>query len=442
MAARRGFTLIELLVVVTIMLILVAMTVTAINFTLDSERTRSASRQVQSYLEGARSRAIYQKQNVGVRFLVDQTTNLDGRQVTVSSMVFIAQSPPIGSESGDGRILLQRQDLDTDGVADVTNGPVTVVRGAVGTLWWDLAQRGLLYNGSKITIISPDGSEATHAVLTNLLGPNVDQQLLILAVPYRATGNETAGTLVNAYGGNGPTEYRLEMPMTVLPGEEPVLLPQGTVIDLDYSKLPASWGPYSEDTYLGVGNSGYLNGSLDAGEDQNGNGALDYFYSPFMDIVFTPRGTVHGSTVSAGVVHLLITDKNDSDAGVPIDALQWNSGATYGPGNPAGTPMNPTRALPSWVIPTTASGGRNGFAYRCTSGTGSPGSSEPVWPVRTGETVTDGSITWTAFPIHDKLLVSIFAQTGAVTATQVYQYDASLNAAAYPDPYRYAETGK
>ena len=68
--ARRGFTLIELLVAISILLILSALTFTMVNVTMDSDRIRSGSREVQSYLEGARNQAIYAKAPRGVRFLV------------------------------------------------------------------------------------------------------------------------------------------------------------------------------------------------------------------------------------------------------------------------------------------------------------------------------------------------------------------------------------
>ena len=65
---RSAFTLMELLVVITIIVVLLSMTALTLRFSNESDRVRGAARQIQSFLSGARDRAIYAKESRGVRF--------------------------------------------------------------------------------------------------------------------------------------------------------------------------------------------------------------------------------------------------------------------------------------------------------------------------------------------------------------------------------------
>src|SRR5688500_14039008 len=71
---RQGFTLIELLVVIGILVVLTTLTVMLVNITQNEDRIRAGAAQVQSYLEGARDRAIHAGEPRGVRFLPDTNT--------------------------------------------------------------------------------------------------------------------------------------------------------------------------------------------------------------------------------------------------------------------------------------------------------------------------------------------------------------------------------
>ena len=62
-----------------------------------------------------------------------------------------------------------------------------------------------------------------------------------------------------------------------------MLLPEGTVIDLDASRLPSAWRP------------------------QASGGS----YSSEIDIVFSPRGTITGPLAAAGVLHLYVSTTED-----------------------------------------------------------------------------------------------------------------------------------
>ncbi len=290
---RRGFTLIELLIVVSIMVILMTMTVLTVNFSQDSERVVGSALQIQSFLSGARDRAIQAKEPRGVRFFLDSD---NFRAVT--SMVYIDPA----NYWSDGTIQLRRWDLDGDSVTDV--GPadilgdgtadedptqVRVVAGA-DPGWWELKRRGLLFDGLRIEI--PKDSNRWYTVNTRLIDTTVAKtsvQYLILDVAFADPG-DTQVNRAQAYDSGGPVDYKLELPATILP-MDPVKLSENTIIDLDGSKLPLAWRP---GTTLAAGGSGNVQ------------------YSQFMDIVFSPRGNVIGSAASTGVIHFYVCDEIDS----------------------------------------------------------------------------------------------------------------------------------
>lgn len=290
---RAGFTLIELLVVVSIMLILLTMTIAAVNFSRDSERVVGSALQIQSFLSGARDRAIQAKEPRGVRFFLD-TENYRA----VTSMVYINPA----NYWSDGTIQLRRWDSEGDGTTDA--GPVDIngdgnanedpreVRVVAGADpgWWELKRRGLLFNGLRMEI--PKDSNRWYTVNTRLIDTTIAKtpvQNLILDVAYSDPG-DTQVNRAQAYDSSGPVDYRLELPPSVLP-MDPVKLSEDTIIDLDGSKLPLAWRP---GTTLATGGSGNLQ------------------YSQFMDVVFSPRGNVIGTAASAGVIHFYICDKLDA----------------------------------------------------------------------------------------------------------------------------------
>ena len=104
LSSRAGYTLVELLIVISIIVILLAMTAAAVNFNRDAERVRGGALQVQSFLAGARDRAIYAKEARGVRFFLDSENNR-----AVTSMVYIDPA----ELWSDGVIQLQRRDSES-----------------------------------------------------------------------------------------------------------------------------------------------------------------------------------------------------------------------------------------------------------------------------------------------------------------------------------------
>lgn len=412
--------MIELLVVIAILILLTAITVSVVNFSMTSERIRAAARQMQSYLEGARDRAIYAKEPRGVRYLLDQTNNQ-----TVTSMVFIGSSEPWS----DGMLRLERPDIDEDtngnGTLDpgedfnndgnldtmdgVADGPeIRILRGQGDNGWFYLKTKKLLVDGARIKIPA-DKNGTWYTISTRLL--NVTDEVLALNVPYRDPGTTDVNEIVafekdapNAPGlpGAYTWTYQLELPPSVLPGADgvPVLLPRGIVIDLRGSRLPPDWGPNKR-----------------------------------LDVLFSPRGTVIGSPAASGLLHFYLTENVAAEFGLPPDAQYWEANFTYTQGD--------------WIIPNP----RNGYMYLweiptpppSPLATGSSGGTQPTFPQSIGDMVTDGAVTWTAFEIGDRLLVSLFTQTGNISSHPIYLVDPPPILGDPPpstDAFRYATQGE
>lgn len=397
-AESAGFTLIELLIVVSIMAILLTMTVMAVNFSRDSERVVSAALQVQSMLSGARDRAIYAKEARGVRFFVDADNYR-----AVTSMVYIDPA-----ESWDnGAIQLQRPDANGDNIADAPN--VTVVAGA-GTHWWELKRRGLLFDGLRVRI--PKGTAGTwYTISTQLIditNAPPAMQYLVLQVPYADPG-DTRVNSVTAFDSGGPEDYELELPPRILP-MDPVKLPADTIIDLDGSRLPPGWRPS-----FAVGSAG------------TGN----FQYSQFMDVVFSPRGTVIGGAAAGGVIHFYVCDNVDSLT--LKDEFVKSLTAPY-PTLPSGAPATLTMSANGQNIPTENVLKFNQFLQN------------GYYFVPTNEIFTTNA-PWLPdhdtepYLVRDRRVVSIFTQTGAVSSSQVFVDDTDLDGNEF-DPFRYSETGE
>ena len=322
---RSGFTLVELLVVVTVLLILMVMTVAAIDFTFTSERVRSATRQVQSALEGARDRAIFAKETRGLRLLIEPGEDRNGNGILdpgedyngngsldvgnpriVTSMIYVGGS----KDWSEGRIRLERFDANGDGsIAAPESSEILIVRGSADCGWYTLKERGFLgvfepgsgpggvfvvatddKNGNGVQDldtprikIPSDENGQWHVVLTHLLTPT--NQLLMLVPGYKGAGTSAENQVV-AFLGTGPSTYILELPPRIVPDAQPILLPEGVCIDMDGSDVPPDWRPAPGTTVTAP-------------------------YSSHMDILFSPRGVVTGPLAARGLVHLYLAERKD-----------------------------------------------------------------------------------------------------------------------------------
>ncbi|MEZ6126327.1 MAG: prepilin-type N-terminal cleavage/methylation domain-containing protein [Planctomycetaceae bacterium] len=407
LVVRHGFTLVELLIVIGILVTLLTITALSVNFVQESDRVAGAARQVQSFMAGAVDRAIYSKKPVGVRLFLDSEDDPaagTGQRRTISTLAYIDP----GQLWEDGAIQLHRWDPDFDGRTDSIGTPVNInsdgvpdnstlvwmVAGLKANKWWELKRRGLLVDGTRIRI--PAGPHGTwYPVDTRFIDVTVAPtatQYLVLEVPYADPG-DTDIRQSRAFELGGPETYELELPPSLLPNE-PALLPDSVVIDLDGSRLPPAWRPSA------------LNGAN---------------FSQFMDIVFSPRGNVIGDAASAGIIHLYICDKSDGTS-LKQQMITSVGLAPFEATVAGGTPFVPADEI-------------------------DPANTAAAWI----GTLTEPGTPWLT---KDRRLVTLFTQTGAVSVNQINPTDvfdpADLNSngnvnepdGIADDPYRFAETGE
>jgi len=394
---RSGYTLVEILVVVSIVLILFSMTLATVRLTRDGDRVSSAAAQIQSFLAGARDRAIYARAPRGVRFFLDR----DNPRV-VSSMAYIDPA----QTWDEGRVQLRRRDPDLDGntnsagvdinqdgQVNASDDPKLVwMLVGEGTAWWELKRRGLLFDGMRVRIPRGPGGNwyPINTQLLDLSSPPPTLQILVLGIPYRDPGSTPEGKS-QAFPGVGLADYELELAPQILP-VEPSVLPESVVVDLDGSRIPNAWRPSSTLVSGGTGNG---------------------MYSQFVDLIYSPRGTLTGAASTGGVIHLYICDKEDSTLvkeayldGLDADratALNLLNGQLQGATSQALIPPNTIPGSVSWASALSL----------------------------------DGS----GYDIKDRRIVTISSQTGNVSIHQVLETDASGNGIA-DDPFYFAETGE
>jgi len=280
--SRSAFTLVEMLVVITIMLVMMGVTVAVINVSVEGERIRSGASQVQSYLAGARDRAAFAGRPCGVRFILD---GLD--DTLVRSMLYIQ----VPDDWQQGSFIVN----DVQGDPKSSHLVEELVNGQSTTDWGDLS---LLLNTTQLRKpkIMIQGHWYTVVDRGSFTYQGNSKQYLKIRPRFRGSVDTQ---MVDTRVEEG--DYRLRLQPTIMPGQEPVLLPAGVVIDLDMCRrmrtsapaetLPLGW--YTNNTYLAA-----------------------------LDILFSPNGTVIGPEASKGVIHLLVNDVTDANQNLfPIDPL-------------------------------------------------------------------------------------------------------------------------
>jgi prepilin-type N-terminal cleavage/methylation domain-containing protein len=426
---RPGFTLIELLVAMSIMLILAVITIRLVGTTLDNDRLKSGSRELQSYLAGARDRASYAGQPRGVRFIPDATDPYSAR-----SFVYIGA--PTNFTDGQQIYL-------TNGSTAL--GPSAATIGII----YGLVNRGLLLAGSQITL---GGSAATGGNYYSIAPDVLSSAPIWLAGGSYSVGQTVQPTTPNGHtyvctattcgsatctsgttqptwpttqggqvtdnavvwtefswaltkifaGSSGLAAYNLQLAPAQLPSEQPRSLPQNVAIDLRTSILPTTWQfpPSPTSTY---------------------------------DLLFSPAGTVAGPAAASGRVHFVLADISETATEVLTNGLSnrlqlnapWQASTSYVVGN--------------MVVPTPSSY----IAFRCTTaGASGAAAAQPTWPTQPNQTVTDNQVIWQSFVKKANTIVSVATSTGRITTHNVDITDANTPAGTGYDSFRYAEIGE
>ena len=111
--------------------------------------------------------------------------------------------------------------------------------------------------------------------------------------------------------------YELELKPTVLPGQEPLRLSSGIAIDLFNSRIPGNWYqqrslvkgsalPPADKGWDAGTASYYYNGwgvwSIEGTDPSNAANDIYRQYSPRMDIMFSPQGSVTGPLATIGML--------------------------------------------------------------------------------------------------------------------------------------------
>jgi len=315
---RGGFTLIELLVVITIVVILAALTVGAIYATANSDRIRGASRQMQSAMQGAASRAARFRKPIGIRLQLDQQD-----PTTVTSMIYVERIDDLQS----GSIIFKKEDpTDTrfSRIADNGSSP----------RWQDLRDQGVLPDITRIKIID-DTSIKTFIVNTTQAGSTgtyPGELILISIVDYAdltvlTQDGMTAQSLpLEPDPITGLAKYKLELGNVPLANEDPIELPGGNSIDLFYSWIPTTW--YEDDTITAT----VAPRGTDYVADLGGGDISVRYYGlnnpnrPVnMDIMFSPQGVVTGDAAAAGKIHLLLAEVGDTERNLAPEAHEGES---------------------------------------------------------------------------------------------------------------------
>ncbi|MFG0332253.1 MAG: Tfp pilus assembly protein FimT/FimU, partial [Maioricimonas sp. JB049] len=194
-----GFTLVELLVALTIFLILATLTIGAFqNGSVD--RVAAATGQVKAAIDGARSRAIKDKQPRGIRLVVDQNND---RWCT--SLLYVGANQSDEGNVADGRT------VSVSFNTSLQQFRVTAEGSELPNEWQAMINRNILRGDRGLRIQIPKGTGMWYPVV------GASGSTLTIGLPYAHWQGATISGL----------DYRLELGAAPLEGADPIILPRG-----------------------------------------------------------------------------------------------------------------------------------------------------------------------------------------------------------------------
>lgn len=310
---RRGITLIELLVVIFIILLITSITIPAIQPALENRRTREAARLVNVFFNAARNRALEQGRPAGV--WIERQTGLSEASVTLH---FAEIPKPYSGDFLDSAVSLFYEPFGAPFRSPTIREYWLIVTprtltGGVPDRWWNAEPNAqhLIRPGDYIRF-----SGVERALKLNV-GKRSDMRLAggdtwVWYLAYGANKNSYNGGFTGARDNDGnlvinwwdndfrglhtplrthlsPTQVRVpgvsyqifRQPQKMSAGA--VQLPQGTVIDLNFSGT-SSWNFHPRDNFV-------TNNSTLAGNPYRGKPIFPNDETPII-ILFSPDGVV------------------------------------------------------------------------------------------------------------------------------------------------------
>ena len=333
--SRQAFTLIELLVVIGLILTLVTLTVVSVDFAFDDERVSGVSRQLQAYIEGSRDRALRAREIRGVRLMVSgdpvDDTDPSGRVATAAFYIKQLRWESTNEDPADSVLLIRYGNgfnqsivLHNDGLMWQVLKLKKAMPTPESTSDYNMRIRfGEDHRWTGARWVSDSEWNAFKNWLENLrdeyrssippaVFKNPDQfraQALRLATASPVIEKPSLPSQPRV--ARQFSEYQLDLPPTIVPNEKPLIFPDGVVIDLDASKVPASWRPATGST-------------------------TQARYSNRMDILFDPTGSMTGENTIEGWIHLCLAQRTEV-----LELTQDN-----GSGTQYRVPVNTEAAVP------------------------------------------------------------------------------------------------